>query len=97
MKHTLLNCAIVTIVLGAGSIASAQTEGKDSRLGKIEIERGYPSPATITKLYDEMDFQRAVQAYLWATPAVAMNSFRLGLERDLAVGYNVSVRPSHVS
>jgi hypothetical protein len=60
----------------------------DTRIGKIEIERGYPSQATIKKLYDEMDFQRAVQAYLWAMPAVAQNELRQGLERDLGVGYN---------
>jgi hypothetical protein len=35
-----------------------------------------------------MDFQRAVQAYLWAMPAVAQNELRLGLDRDLGVGYN---------
>jgi hypothetical protein len=57
-----------------------------ARVGKIKIERGYPSQATIKALYDEMDYQRAVQAYLWAMPAVAQNELRLGLERDLGVG-----------
>lgn len=31
---------------------------------------GYPSAETSEKLYDEMDYQRAVQAYIWAVPLV---------------------------
>jgi hypothetical protein len=68
--------------------ADARAQEIDTRIGKIAVERGYPSPATMTKLYDEMDFQRAVQAYLWAMPALAQDSFRRGIERDLGVGYN---------
>ena len=44
----------------------------DSRFGKLEIENGCPSLATVDKLYNELDFQRAVQAYLWALPLMAM-------------------------
>ena len=43
----------------------------DSRLGPLGFEGGYPAPETIAKLYDELDFQRAVQAYLWAVPLVS--------------------------
>lgn len=44
----------------------------DSRLGKLEVINGFPSDETVTKLFDDMDFQRATQAYLWALPYVAM-------------------------
>jgi hypothetical protein len=37
----------------------------------LEFEGGYPTDATVTKLYDEMDFQRATQAYMWAMPIVS--------------------------
>ena len=30
-----------------------------------------------------MDYQRAVQAYLWAYPAVSFESIRVATERDL--------------
>jgi len=43
----------------------------DSRIGPLAFEGGYPTDATVTKLYDEMDFQRATQAYLWAIPIVS--------------------------
>jgi hypothetical protein len=43
----------------------------DSRIGSLGFEGGYPTDATVTKLYDELDFQRAVQTYLWAVPLVS--------------------------
>ncbi|MFY8205740.1 MAG: DUF1254 domain-containing protein [Arenimonas sp.] len=47
----------------AGSPAAAAESG-------YQFENGYPSRETAEKLYDEMDYQRATQAYLWALPAV---------------------------
>lgn len=46
-----------------GSSTVAATSG-------YQFENGYPSRETAEKLYDEMDYQRATQAYLWALPAV---------------------------
>src|SRR5512137_1872930 len=43
----------------------------DSRLGPLQFEGGYPTPESVARLYDELDFQRAVQAYLWAIPLVS--------------------------
>jgi hypothetical protein len=36
----------------------------DTRIGKLDFELGVPTQRTATKLFDEMDFQRAVQCYL---------------------------------
>lgn len=41
-----------------------------TRLGPLSTDNGFPTAATADRLYDEMDFQRATQAYLWALPAV---------------------------
>jgi len=47
----------------------------DTRIGTLgfthDFANGYPTGATVQKLYDERDFQRACQAYLWALPAVS--------------------------
>src|SRR4030095_1171844 len=44
----------------------------DTRIGALEctpdFANGYPTDATIAKLYDARDFQRACQAYLWSLP-----------------------------
>src|SRR6202012_4325726 len=48
-----------------------------------DFANGYPTDATVEKLYDERDFQRACQAYLWSLPAVAFTSFQHGLTKGL--------------
>ncbi len=50
-----------------------------SRLGTLKFFDGFPDDATTDKLYDNLDFQRAVQAYLLGLPAVSMNAMRKGL------------------
>lgn len=45
-----------------------------TRLGALELENGYPNAATVARLYDEMDLQRATQAYIWALPAIGFKS-----------------------
>ena len=48
---------------------------KDTRIGKLSFKSGYPTDDSVQKLYDEMDFQRACQAYLWGIPAVGLNEW----------------------
>ncbi|MGI9255094.1 MAG: DUF1254 domain-containing protein [Thermomicrobiales bacterium] len=48
----------------------------DSRLGPLDYTGGYPSEDTSRKLYDELDFQHACQAYVWGVPAVGMQVLR---------------------
>ena len=59
-----------------------------TRIGTLSFKNGAPTPETSKKLFDEMDFQRAVQAYLWAYPAVSFESIRLTMKKDLGLDYN---------
>lgn len=43
----------------------------ETRLGTLRTFDGFPDKASAEKLYDNLDFQRAVQAYLFAIPAVS--------------------------
>jgi hypothetical protein len=52
-------------------VASADTV--DTHIGKLELRDGYPSKETVEKLFDEMDFERATQAFIWALPAVGFH------------------------
>ena len=45
-----------------------------SGLGELRFDNGYPTKVTAEKLYDELDLQRATQAYLWALPAVGFTA-----------------------
>ncbi|MGB5407437.1 MAG: DUF1254 domain-containing protein, partial [Thiogranum sp.] len=77
MFRKITLAAAVAAVLFA---ANLQAETLDTRIGKLEFTHdfanGYPTDATVKKLFDEMDFQRAVQAYIWAIPAVSMSQWQ---------------------
>jgi len=51
----------------------------ETRLGTLNFFDGFPDDATAEKIYDNLDFQRAVQAYMLALPAVNMAGLREGL------------------
>ena len=53
--------------------------------GELRFENEYPTPETVQKLYDQLDFQRACQVFLRNITASSMYSFRHGLARDLGV------------
>ncbi len=67
--------AILISGLGASPPAFAQTI--DTRIGSLDFELGVPTKESVAKLYDELDFQRACQLYLWALPAVSAAQVRL--------------------
>ena len=50
-----------------------------TRLGTLKFLDGSPDKCTSEKLFDNLDFQRAVQAYLLALPPVSMVAIREGL------------------
>ena len=47
----------------------------DTRIGELtfthDFANGYRTSETVEKLFDELDFQRACQAYIWAIPIVS--------------------------
>jgi hypothetical protein len=53
----------------------------ESRLSTLTFSDGFPDDATVEKLYDNLDFQRAVQAYLLGLPVVNMAGLRFGITR----------------
>jgi hypothetical protein len=68
----------------AGPPATTASGDKvETRLGALAFEQGFPTEETTKKVFDEIDYQRAVQAYLWAYPAVSFQSILLANKRDL--------------
>jgi len=59
----------------------------ETQIGKLSFESGYPTQETVQKLYDDMDFQRACQAYLWGIPAVGIEEWAKA-QRDIMKGKN---------
>ena len=76
--YCIWGSALIATLIGV-----AHAEDMETRFGTLEFTSGYPTGETATTLYDELDFQRAVQAYLWALPmasygAMADEHIRLG-------------------
>ncbi len=71
--YKLLASTALAVALTTGSAIAQETI--DTRIGPLsfthDFENGYPTLETQQKLFDEMDFQRATQAYLWGLPIVA--------------------------
>ena len=44
----------------------------ETRLGTLHFIDGFPDDATVQKVYDNLDFQRGVQAFLTAMPAASL-------------------------
>jgi hypothetical protein len=63
------------------------TQEIETRIGVLEFTHdfanGFPTDATVEKLFDERDFQRACQAYLWSLPAVSFTAFQRGITEGL--------------
>jgi len=65
----------------------SELQAVETRIGTLDFTHdfanGYPTDETVEKLYDERDFQRACQAYLWSLPAVAFTSWQRGTNTQL--------------
>ncbi len=61
----------------------ASPDTVDTRFGTLHFFGGFPDAASVDKLYDNLDFQHAVQAYLLALPVVSEVGNRDGI---LAMG-----------
>ncbi len=58
-------------------------------LAELPMEGGYPTSDAAEALAAELFFQRAVQVYLWALPAVNLFAMRESIGHDFGHGYNV--------
>jgi len=87
MKRQLniLFAIVCAIVMSAG--VQAQAETIKTPIGSLsfthDFANGYPTDATVKKLYDARDFQRACQAYLWAIPIVSMEQWQYAHTQQL--------------
>ena len=87
-KQQLTAVALAVALIGASAHAQTTPDSVQTRIGPLNFERGFPTDETRRKVFDEIDYQRAVQAYLWAYPAVSFESIRIAAKRDLGMERN---------
>ena len=63
----------------------------ETRLGTLRFFDGFPDDATVEAIYDNLDFQRGVQAFLAAMPGASVYSLREGFRSQGADNQTVLV------
>jgi hypothetical protein len=80
MKNIMKFLIVIVLTIVLPSIVQAAGETIKTRIGKLhfthDFANGCPTKETVKKLFDEMDFQRACQAYIWAIPIVAFTQWQ---------------------
>ena len=82
----LLSAALALIA--TTSLAEAQS-ARFEELAKLPFTRGFLTDQDTATLREELTFQRATQAYLWALPALNMYGMKEGSEKVFGKGYNI--------
>ena len=60
----------------------------DSRIGALKFFDGFPTAETSQKLYDNLDYMRAVEVFLNFIPAASLEAMRLGMAEQGATKSN---------
>jgi hypothetical protein len=92
LKAICSTLAVASLIAGCGSAPSdksSQSASRYDQLSQIPLQEGYLSKADSAALKDELLFQRAVQSYLWAQPALNIYAMKEGSERLFGKGYNI--------
>lgn len=85
-------CGLGLALAVAAPSPQAQALAQSSRfeaLAELPFVEGRPTEATAKALRDELLFERAVQAYLWAMPLINTLGMKDGSEQCFGQGYNV--------
>lgn len=84
MLQSLIGITIATVLASSPIIAE---ETYKTRIGDLSFtntfETGYPTDKTVETLFNEMDFQRATQAYIWFIPYVSYAQWQHTFIHDL--------------
>jgi hypothetical protein len=77
--HRLIS-AVLTVVLMHGVAGSAEI-ARFEALSSLPFSENRPTRETAHTLRDELLFQRATQAYLWALPLINTLGMKVGSEK----------------
>jgi hypothetical protein len=89
MIYKTLAATTLFAVLLPAALAAQAAEDHWQALSELPFPGGYPDEQSSTRLFDELDFQRAVQVYLWALPAMNIDAMRQGSEASFGAGNHV--------
>jgi hypothetical protein len=89
MKPKYQVAAVATVLAVWAALPSfAQGDPMKELVNQI-FSTGYPTAEATQRLTEELQFQNAVQTYLWALPALNMYGMKEGAEKVFGKGYSV--------
>ena len=87
-----LRSLLAGLAILAAPAWSAPVEVVQTPIGDVQLQFGLPAnPDEERRIYDEMDFQRATQAYIWAVPFVAMAEWKHAHLDEIGAALNETV------
>jgi hypothetical protein len=90
MLKAMLLSSIAALSLAAGAAHGASdSQPRFDALANLPFDMNRPTPETAKALMDELRFQEATQAYLWALPLINTLGMKFGSEAVFGAGYNV--------
>jgi hypothetical protein len=89
MKTRRTQNLIAAALVCAVTATTTQAQSHYDDLVNLPFQAGYIAKDHAPTLLDESSFQRAVQTYLWALPALNMYGMKEGSEKVFGKGYNV--------
>jgi hypothetical protein len=85
----LLEFGLLIVLVAPGALAQkykteippavTTPDSIETRLGTLKFKGGFPDDATVEKVYDNLDFQRGVEAFLNTMPAASLSAMRKGI------------------
>jgi hypothetical protein len=86
MRKLQLALFLLTVTFTTASLAQ---DARFNDFANLPFQQGYPTDETAQRLTDELLFERGVQSYLWALPAINMWAMKQASEAHFGAGYNV--------
>jgi hypothetical protein len=87
-QRPMLTAALAALTAFGPDNSHAETSRFDE-LANAKFEENRPTAESAQMLRDELLFQRATQAYLWALPLINTLGMKEGSEKTFGAGYNV--------
>jgi hypothetical protein len=106
MKRTVLAACALICAAASTAVPAQQKKPKmamdipaaittpdsvDTRLGTLKFFDGLPDKNTVEKVYDNLDVQRGVQAFLNAMPGASLAAMRKGLREAGVTGNTIGI------
>jgi hypothetical protein len=88
-KKLRLAIAVACAVAALKGVPVQAQQNHWKALTGLEFPGDYPTKESSDRLFDELDFQRAVQVYLWALPAMNIDAMRQGSEAAFGAGNHI--------